>query len=132
MEVTMDPKLSNRSIWTGRVVSGLAVAFLVLDAALKLLRVPAAVEGTAQLGWPAAVIVPLGLIQLGCLAAYLWPRTAPLGAILWTGYLGGAIATHVRVGSPLFTHVLFPVYVSVLLWCALWLRDLRMRTLVRL
>jgi hypothetical protein len=97
---------------------------------MKLLQLPVAVEGTVQLGYPANTIFPIGVIQVVCLIAYLIPRTSPIGAILWTGYLGGAIATHVRVGSPLFTHVLFPIYVAALLWSGLWLRDGRVRGLL--
>ena len=117
-------------IWTGRALSGLAILFLLFDAAMKLLSVPVAVEGTVQLGYPDGVLVPLGIIQIACLVLYLIPRVAPLGAVLWTGYLGGAIATHVRVESPLFTHVLFPIYVAALLWGGLWLRDARVRALL--
>jgi DoxX-like family len=106
--------------------------FLLFDASMKVLKLPAAVEGTTQLGYPESVIVPLGVLQLLCLALYLFPRTSVLGAILWTGYLGGAIATHVRLQNPLFTHVLFPIYVAVLLWGGLWLRDDRLRSLVPL
>lgn len=115
---------------TGRILSGLAVVFLAFDAGMKLLQVTPAVEGTTQLGYQASVIVPLGIVQVVCLIAYLLPRTSVLGAILWTGYLGGAIATHVRVGNPLLTHVLFPVYVAALLWGGLWLRDTRLRRLL--
>jgi hypothetical protein len=118
------------AVYAGRVLSGVGVLFLAMDAAMKLLQLPAAVEGTTQLGYPAAVILPIGIIQLACLVLYLVPRTAVLGAILWTGYLGGAIATHVRVGNPLFTHVLFPIYVAALLWGGLWLRDRRVRALL--
>jgi hypothetical protein len=121
---------SKKQLWAGRVVSGLAILFLLFDATLKLSQVPQAVEGTKQLGYPASVIVPLGIVQLVCLALYLIPRTSVLGAILWTGYLGGAVATHVRVGNPLFTHILFPVYVALLLWGGLWLRDRRLRELL--
>jgi hypothetical protein len=121
---------SRRAVITGRVLSGLGTAFLAMDAAMKLLSVPAAVEGTAQLGYPTSVLFGLGVVQAICLVLYLIPRTAVLGAVLWTGYLGGAIATHVRVGSPLFTHVLFPVYVAALLWGGLWLRDRRVRNMV--
>ena len=122
---------TSAQVWTGRVLSAIAVLFLAFDATMKLMRVPAAVEGTTQLGYSADVLVPLGIIQLVCLAAYLIPRIAPLGAVLWTGYLGGAIATHVRHGDPLFTHVLFPVYVAVLLWGGLWLRDARIRSVLK-
>jgi hypothetical protein len=83
-----------------------------------------------ELGWPASAILPLGIIQLVCLAVYLIPRTAILGAVLWTGYLGGAIATHMRLGNPLFSHTLFPTYVAALLWVGLWLRDRRLRAII--
>jgi len=119
-----------KQVWIGRVLGGIAVLFLLMDLTLKLMRVPAAIKGTGELGWPVSTIVPLGIIQLVLLAIYLIPRTAVLGAILWTGYLGGAVATHVRVGNPLFSHVLFPIYVALLLWGALWLRDARLRALV--
>lgn len=133
--VSFDPAYvqprSGTAVWTGRALSGLAVLFLAMDAAMKLFQVAPAVDGTAQLGYPAHVLVPIGVIELTCLALYLVPRTAILGAILWTGYLGGAIATHVRVESPLFTHVLFPIYVAALLWGGLWLRDRRTRVLLQ-
>jgi hypothetical protein len=114
-------------VWTGRILSGLAVAFLAMDASMKLLGVKEAVEGTVTLGYPASVLFGLGAVQAICLALYSIPRTAVVGAVLWTGYLGGAIATHVRVESPLFTHTLFPIYVAALLWGGLWLRDPRVR-----
>ena len=123
-------EISNKAIWAGRILSGIAVLFLAFDAILKLLNLPEAVKGTEQLGYKASVIVPLGILQLIILIIYLIPRTSVLGAILWTGYLGGAIATHVRVGNPLFTHILFPVYLAVLLWLGLWLRDRRLRELL--
>jgi len=125
------PGPSRTPLWAGRVVSGLAVAFLLLDAAMKVFRTAPAVEGTMQLGYPEGAVVAIGILQLVCLALYLVPRTAVLGAILWTGYLGGAVATHVRVENPLFTHVLSPVYVAVLIWGGLWLRNLRVRALFR-
>ena len=120
---------SRRAVWAGRIVSGLAVAFLALDAGMKLLALPPAIEATAQLGFPVSAMPGIGLVQLVCLAVYLTPRTARIGAILWTGYLGGAVATHVRVGSPLLTHTLFPIYVAVFLWAGLWLRDRRVSAL---
>jgi hypothetical protein len=116
---------------TGRVLSGIAVLFLTMDAVMHVMRIPAAVKGTTELGYPAGVLLPLGIIQLGALALYLIPRTRVLGAILWTGYLGGAVATHVRIGNPLFTHVLFPVYVAALLWGGLYLRDARLRAILK-
>jgi hypothetical protein len=96
-----------------------------------VLKLAPAVEATTQLGYADSVVVPLGILQLACLIVYLIPRTSILGAILLTGYLGGAIATHVRVDSPLFTHVLFPVYVAVLLWGGLFLIDGRLRVLAQ-
>ena len=119
-----------RSVWVGRAMSGFIVLFLAFDAAIKLLRVPAAVDGTRQLGYPESVVLPLGILQVVLLIAYLVPRTAILGAVLWTGYLGGAIATHVRIGNPLFSHVLFPIYVAAFLWVGLWLRDRRLRAVL--
>ena len=89
-------------------------------------------EGTVKLGYPETVIVPLGIILLTCTILYVIPRTSVLGAILLTGYLGGAVATHVRVGDPLFTHVLFPVYLGVLIWGGLYLRDDRLPALIPL
>jgi|SRR5688572_1781960 len=121
----------SRSTWAGRFISGFAVLFLLFDAIIKVLRHPMAVETTVQLGYPADVIALLGVIELMCLVLYLVPQTSLVGAILWTGYLGGAVATHVRVGSPLASHTLFPIYVAALLWAGLWLRDARLRTAVR-
>jgi hypothetical protein len=119
-----------KALVTGRVLTGIAVLFLTFDAVMKIVMAPQAVEGTAQLGYPTHVLFALGLIQVLCLALYLIPRTAIVGAVLWTGYLGGAIATHVRVESPLFTHTLFPIYVAALLWGGLWLRDRRVHALI--
>ncbi len=118
--------------WTGRILSGLGCALLALDATMKVLMVPAVVAGTTQVGYPAGVVLPLGLVEVACLVLYLVPRTAVLGAILWTGYFGGAVATHVRLGDPLLTHVLSPVYVATLFWLGLWLREPRLRALVPL
>ncbi len=116
--------------WTGRTLSALAVAFLGMNTAIGLLAHPAAVEGTRQLGFRTEVLLPFGLIQLACLVLYVVPRTAPLGAVLWTGWLGGAIATHVRLDHPMLTHALFPLYVAVPLWLGLWLRDARVRAVL--
>jgi DoxX-like family len=118
------------AVWTGRVLSGIGVLFLIFDATLKLLQVPEAAEGSAALGWKPETVFWLGVVQVVCLAIYLLPRTAVLGAVLWTGYLGGAIATHVRIGNPLFSHVLFPTYVAAFLWLGLWLRDARLRAVL--
>ena len=111
----------------GHVLSGLAAALLILDAIGKLLVVQPVIEGTVGLGYPVSVIFPLGVTLLTCVLLYLVPQTAVLGALLLTAYLGGAVATHVRVGNPLFTHTLFPTYVAALLWGGLMLRDRRLR-----
>ena len=118
---------SIRRLWAGRVMSGFAVLFLLFDAVGKLLQVQPVIEGSAQLGYPHDVVFSLGVILLSCVLVYVFPRTSVLGALLLTGYLGGAVATHVRVGNPLFTHVLFPTYVAALVWGGLILRDPRLR-----
>ena len=129
-EVLNSTRSSSKALWTGRVLTTVAVLFLTMDTVMKLLVVPAAVAGTKQLGYPASAIFPLGVVSLICLVLYLIPRTSVLGAILWTGYLGGAVATHVRVGDPLFSHILFPVYIALMLWGGLWFRDARLRALI--
>jgi DoxX-like family len=116
-----------QTIWAGRLISGLAVAFLTFDSVGKLLEVQPVIDGTKQLGYPPDIIFGLGVTLLSCVLAYLLPWTSVLGAVLLTGYLGGAVATHVRVGNPLFTHVLFPTYVAALLWGGLMLSDARLR-----
>jgi hypothetical protein len=121
--------VSRKGLWAGHVLSALAVLFLLFDGVIHIMQIPLVVESAAQLGYPAGVFVPLGIIELACVALYLFPRTSVLGAVLLTGYLGGAIAIHVRVASPLFSHTLFPVYVALLLWGGLYLRDERLRAL---
>ena len=118
---------SRLTLWTGRIIGWLAVAFLIFDSAGKLLEVQPVIDGTKQLGYPPGIVFSLGVTLLSCVLVYLVPRTSVLGAVLLTGYLGGAVATHVRVGNPLFTHVLFPTYVAALLWGGLMLRDARLR-----
>ena len=122
--------LSKGTLWTGRIMSGLPALFLFVDGVGKLVKPAPVVEGTLQLGYPESVILGLGIVLLACTVLYVIPRTAVLGAILLTGYLGGAIATHVRVGNPLFSHILFPVYVAVLIWGGLYVRDERLRALI--
>lgn len=123
---------SRGKLWAGRIMSLLPALFLILDGVAKLAKPAAVVEGTIQLGYPDSCIVPLGIVLLASTVLYLVPRTAILGAILLTGYFGGAIATHVRVGNPLATHTLFPVYFAILMWGGLWLRDSRLRALIPL
>ena len=118
---------SRRQLWTGRVSSSLAVLFLVFDSVGKLLQVQPVIDGTIQLGYPRDIVFSLGVILLSSVVTYVIPRTSVLGAVLLTGYLGGAVATHVRVANPLFSHVLFPTYVAALLWGGLILRDPRLR-----
>ncbi len=115
---------------TGRILSGLAILFLAFDSVGKLLEVPPVIAGTAELGYPTAIIFTLGVILLLCVVAYAIPGTSVLGAVLLTGYLGGAIATHVRVGNPLLTHTLFPIYVAAFVWGGLFLREPRVRALL--
>ena len=124
--------LGNASIMTGRVLSGLVIAFFLLDAAMKLPPLQPVIDTMAALGWPndAATARTLGILMLGAVLLYAYPPTALLGAILITGYLGGAVATHARIGSPLPTHTLFGVYIGVLAWAGLWLRDPRLRALL--
>ena len=116
-----------KTIWTGRILSGLAVLFLLFDSTGKLLEVQPVIDGTRQLGYPRDIVFTLGVILLSCVIAYLIPRTSVLGALFLTGYLGGAVATHVRVENPLFSHTLFPMYVAAFLWGGLVLRDARLR-----
>jgi len=122
--------VSRKGVWAGRIVSGLVVAFLAFDSVMKLVQAGPVIEGTARLGYPVSSIVPIGVILALCVAAYVIPRTAIIGAVLLTGYLGGAIATHLRVGDPVFSHTVFPIYVAVLIWGGLLLRDRRVRTLL--
>ena len=124
--------LSKGRLWTGRIMSALPALFLLIDGVGKLVKPAPVVQGTVQLGYPESVLLGLGIVLLSCTVLYVIPRTAILGAILLTGYLGGAIATHVRVGSPLFSHILFPVYLAVLIWGGLYLRDERLRALIPL
>lgn len=126
---TMTPS-STRTRWAANVLSGLAVLFLTFDVAIKVTQSPMAIEGTTVLGYPASAVFTIGVIQLACLVLYVFPPTAVLGAVLFTGYLGGAVATHLRLGNPLFSHQLFPLYIAALLWGGLYLREPRLRALL--
>ncbi|HEX5964335.1 MAG TPA: DoxX family protein [Pyrinomonadaceae bacterium] len=123
--------LPAKGVWAGRIVSWLPAAFLLVDGVAKLFKPAAVVEATVKLGYPESVITPLGILLIACTLLYLIPRTAVLGAILLTGYLGGAAATHVRVGDGVFP-VAFAVTFGALLWLGLYLRDARLRQLVPL
>ena len=121
---------STRRAWAGRAVSGLAVLFLLFDGVAKLLQVQPVIDATIELGYARGTVVPLGVILLSSVAVYVIPRTSVLGAILLTAYLGGAVATHVRIANPLFSHVLFPTYIAAFIWGGLVLRDPRVAALL--
>ena len=121
--------ISSASLWTGRIFSALVFLFMLFDGGIKILKLPAAVEGTARLGYPTSVVQAIGVLALVCVLLYAIPRTSVLGAILLTGYLGGATATQVRVQDPWF---LFPVVLGMLVWAGLYFRDERLRALIPL
>jgi hypothetical protein len=118
----------------GYAMSGLVIAFMLFDAGAKLVPLDVVIKSTAELGYPpsAGLARGLGALALVCTALYAFPRTAVLGAILLTGYMGGAVASHLRLGDPLFTHILFGVYLGIFVWGGLFLRDSRVRTLLPL
>jgi hypothetical protein len=120
---------SKTMLWVGRVISALMIVFMLFDAGIKILKLPAAVEGTVRLGYPASTVQPVGVIALVCVLLYAIPRTSVLGAILLTGYLGGATATQVRVQDAWY---IFPPVLGALIWAGLYLRDERLRTLIPL
>jgi hypothetical protein len=119
-----------RSVWVGRVLSALAVLFLGFDTAIKLVQLPVVGETLAQLGYPSDLGLTIGIVELVCLVLYAVPRTAVLGAILLTAVFGGAIASHLRIASPLPTHILFGVYLGLFVWGGLYLRSARLRDLI--
>jgi hypothetical protein len=115
---------------SGWVIVGICAVFLLLDAGMKLARLPIVLQTNAALGWPAASAQTLGIVLLACTLLYLVPRTSVIGAILLSAYLGGAVATHARIDSPLFTHTLFGVYIGILVWAGLVLRSPALRALL--
>lgn len=117
-------------LWTGRILSGIAIAFLLMDAAGKLMKLAPVMEGTRQLGFPETVVFKLGVVLLIGIVLYTIPRTSVLGAIYLAAFLGGAVAAQVRMGNPLATHILFPVYVALFLWGGLALRNPRLLSLL--
>ena len=123
---------SKNALWTGRIFSGLVIAFLLMDATMKLLALPVVTQASAALGWPddAGTARLLGALLLLITALYAVRRTSIVGAILLTGYLGGAVATHARIGSPLLTHTLFGVYLGIIAWAGLHLRNPKLRELL--
>ena len=120
--------VSRTALWAGRVVSALPVLMLLMSAAMKFAKPAAVVEGFGHLGWPDRLALALGILEVSVTILYVIPRTAVLGAILVTGYLGGAIATHVRIGDPFVA----PIVLGVLVWLGLYLRDVRLRSLIPL
>jgi hypothetical protein len=131
MESNTQTPISSGRLWGGRIMSWLPGLFLLVDGVMKLFKPAVVVEATTKLGYPENTILPLGIVLTVCTILYLIPRTAVLGAILLTGYLGGAVATHVRVGEGLFP-ISFPIIFTVLLWGGLYLRDNRLRKLIPL
>ncbi|QKD01021.1 DoxX family protein [Mesorhizobium loti] len=132
MTISETAPVSSGALWTGRVLSGVIILFMIFDGAIKLPPLDIVTQTMVQLGWPADPNVArmLGIIGLVSTALYAWPRTSVLGAILLTAYMGGAIATKVRLDSPLFSHTLFGVYLGIILWAGLYLRDPRLRALI--
>ena len=126
--------VSKKGLWAGRIMSGLVILFLTFDVVFKFIKPAPApvVETMAHVGWAVSLAPVLGIILLACVALYAIPLTSVLGAILLTGYLGGATATHMRVGDPLFSHVLFPTYLGSVLWLGLYLREGRLRSVIPL
>ena len=120
---------SKAGLWTGRVMTTLFVLFLLMDSMIKLIPIQPVIKTMTEMQLPVTMARPIGIIELVSLALYLWPRTAVLGAILFMGVFGGAIASHWRLGDPLFSHTLFGVYLGILMWGGLWLRDPGLRAL---
>lgn len=120
---------SKPALWAGRVMSALFVLFLLMDSVIKLIPIQPVIKSMTEMQLPVSMARPIGIIELVSLALYLWPRSAVLGAVLFTGVFGGAIASHWRLGDPLFSHVLFGVYLGILMWGGLWLRDAGLRSL---
>jgi DoxX-like family len=131
-ETAANPETSKPARWTGRVLSGLVIVFLLFDGAIKLVPWPVVTQTMDQMGYGSSESLArtLGAITIACTVLYAIPLTSILGAILLTGYLGGAMASHVRIGSPLFSHILFGFYLGLMLWGGLWLRDRSLRNLI--
>ncbi len=122
--------ISKGRLWTARIFSGLVILFMLFDSITKFIKPAEVVEGTKSLGYAEHHLLVIGLLGLLSTILYAIPRTSVLGAVLLTGYFGGAIATHVRMDDPLFSHILFPVYLAVLMWGGIWLRDERVRNVI--
>ena len=129
---TQTAPVSKKMLWTGRIMNALVVLFLLMDGVMKLFNPAPVVEGMNNLGYPLSLTSVIGIVLLVCVVVFAIPRTSILGAILLTGYLGGAVASQLRVGLPLFSNILFPVYLGALMWGGLFLRDGRLRALIPL
>jgi len=114
-------------LWTGRVISAIVILFLLFDSVAKLMKIAPVKQACLELGYPESLVVPIGALLFICTVVYLIPRTSIFGAVLLTGYLGGAVASQVRVGNPLLSQALFPIYFGALIWVGLYLRDARLR-----
>jgi hypothetical protein len=121
---------SKTRLWSGRILSVLTILFLLFDGIMKLVRSQPVTQAMTQLGFPLHLSVPIGIILLVCTGLYALPSTAVFGAVLLTGYLGGAIVSQMRIGAPLFSTTLFPIYFAVLLWAGVYLREPRLRALI--
>jgi hypothetical protein len=136
MESTLDttsrpsPAAASGPRWAGRVLTGLPVLFLLFDSVIKLIGHPEVTKSSLELGLPVELAPRLGMLELACVVLLVIPRTAILGAVLLTGYLGGAVLAHARVGDPLFSHTLFPIYVGAMVWAGLYLLDDGLRSLL--
>ena len=126
---TQTAPVSKKMLWTGRIMNALVVLFLLMDGVMKLINPAPVVEGMTKLGYPLSLTSVIGIVLLACVVVFAIPRTSILGAILLAGYLGGAVASQLRVGLPLFSNVLAPVYMGVLTWGGLFLREPRLRAL---
>ncbi len=129
---TQTAPVSKKQLWAGRILTALPILFLLLDGVMKLFSPAPVVEGMIKLGYPLSLTVTIGVILLISVVLYAIPRTSVLGAILLTGYLGGAVASNLRVGNPLFGYILAPVYVALFIWGGLYFRDERLRALIPL
>lgn len=129
---TQTTPIARRRLWAGRIISALPVLFLLFDSVIHIMQITPVVESFNQLGYPVGLSLGIGILEIVCVILYVLPPTSLPGAILLTGYLGGAVAAHLRTGDPLFSTVLFPVYVGVLVWAGLYLRDERLRVFLPL
>lgn len=127
--MTSNHQLSKRRLWSARIMGGIVILFMLMDSIFKFIQPEEVVQGTLELGYAEHHIVIIGVLGLISILLYAFPRTSILGAVLLTGYWGGAIATHLRLDNPLFSHILFPVFLGILAWGALWLKNEQLRHL---